>query len=202
MARRERGPAVPGAGPRARTAQLPPRDSPMAGFTLVELMVVVAIGALLLAAAVPAWGDWLATTELANHAHRLANSMALARVEAVKRGQRVNLCRAPDGRHCRGAGGWEAGWLVHVDADGDAVNGDGEPVLRAEGPAPAGIYVRANRPVDSYVSFNALGQARLVNGGLQMGTLVVCRRGLPAHRIVLANSGRVRLEKTRDLCTD
>jgi type IV fimbrial biogenesis protein FimT len=173
-----------------------------AGWTLVELLVAVAVGALLLAAAVPAWGDWVAGAELANHAHRLATSMTLARTEAMKRGQRVNLCRAADGRHCAGAGGWEAGWIVHVDADADAVNGDAEPVLRAEPPAPGGIYVRANRPVESYVSFNALGQARLVNGGLQMGTLTVCRRGLPAHKVVLANSGRIRVERSRDPCAD
>ena len=173
-----------------------------AGWTLVELVVVVAVGALLLATAVPAWGDWLAGAELANHAHRLAASMTLARTEAMKRGQRVNLCRAADGRRCTGAGGWEAGWLVHVDADADATNGDGEPVLRVEPPAPAGIYVRANRPVESYLSFTALGQARLVNGGLQMGTLTVCRRGLPAHKVVLASSGRIRVERTRDPCND
>jgi type IV fimbrial biogenesis protein FimT len=173
-----------------------------AGWTLVELVVVVAVGALLLAAAVPAWGDWLAGAEVANHAHRLATSMTLARTEAIKRGQHVNLCPAADGRRCAGAAGWDSGWLVHVDADADATNGDGEPVLRAEPPAPAGIYVRANRPVEGYVSFNALGQARLVNGGLQMGTLTVCRRGLPAHKVVLANSGRIRVERTRDPCTD
>ena len=35
---------------------------------------------------------------------------------------------------------------------------------------------------------------------LQMGAFTVCKPGLPAIRVVLANSGRVRTEKTRDAC--
>jgi type IV fimbrial biogenesis protein FimT len=58
----------------------------------------------------------------------------------------------------------------------------------------------ANRPVADYVSFTPLAQARLVNGGLQMGTLTVCRPGHAAIRVVLANSGRVRLESSAESC--
>ena len=68
--------------------------------------------------------------------------------------------------------------------------------------AAEGIEVRANRPVADYVSFTGLGHARLLNGGLQMGTFTLCRRGAPARRVVLANSGRVRVEKSRDACPD
>ncbi len=58
----------------------------------------------------------------------------------------------------------------------------------------------ANRPVDDYVSYTSLGQARMLNGALQMGTFVVCRRGQRALHVVLANTGRVRIEKTTDRC--
>jgi type IV fimbrial biogenesis protein FimT len=91
---------------------------------------------------------------------------------------------------------------VYVDANRDGRNADDEPVLRVEGAAPAGIYVRTNRPVEDYVSFTGLGRARLLNGGLQMGTFTLCRRGLPARKVVLANSGRVRVEKASDACAD
>ena len=52
-----------------------------------------------------------------------------------------------------------------------------------------------NTPVDHYLRFNYVGMARTVTGALQMGTFEVCRSGLKAWRVVLANSGRTRVER-------
>jgi len=108
------------------------------GWTLVELMIALALAALTVSLALPGYRDWIATYQLASHAEQLAGSLALARAEAIKRGLRVNLCRAADGRRCTDGAGWEAGWLVYVDADRDGRNAGDEPVLRVEGAAPAG----------------------------------------------------------------
>jgi type IV fimbrial biogenesis protein FimT len=178
------------------------RTAALAGATLVELMIGVALAGLLLAVAVPGYRDWIARYELASVAEQLAASLALARSEAIRRGLRVNLCPALDGAHCAAGTPWDAGWLVYVDADPDGRNAEDEPVLRAERPPAEGIRVRANRPIEDYVSFNALGQARRIGGGLQMGTFTLCRQGVPARKVVLANSGRVRTEESPDGCND
>jgi len=170
------------------------------GWTLIELMIALAVAAGLVATAVAGYQDWIASYRLANLAQQLASSMSLARSEAIKRGDRVNLCRAPDGRRCADTAGWESGWLVYVDINRDGRVDGAEPVLRAEGAAPSGIRILANRPVEDYVSFTGLGNARLLSGGLQMGTFTVCRQGMHAFKVVLANSGRVRVEKSRDVC--
>jgi type IV fimbrial biogenesis protein FimT len=188
-----------GGAPRAPAAAA---HAATGGWTLVELMIALALGGLIVSLAVPGYHDWIATHQLASHAEHLADSLALARSEAIKRGQRVNLCPAPDGARCADGANWTAGWLVYVDLDGDGRNADDEPVLRAEGAAPTGVDVRANRPVADYVSFTGLGHARLLGGGLQMGTFTLCRRELPARKVVLANSGRVRMETSRDACTN
>jgi type IV fimbrial biogenesis protein FimT len=73
-------------------------------------------------------------------------------------------------------------------------------VLEVNAGAPHGITVTANRPVEDYVSYTNLGQARMLSGALQMGTFVVCRHGQNALHVVLANTGRVRVEKTSDRC--
>ena len=40
----------------------------------------------------------------------------------------------------------------------------------------------------------------MLNGALQMGTLTVCRSGRKALDVVLANSGRARIQKTAIVC--
>ena len=169
-------------------------------FTLVELLVALAIAALLAAMAVPTFHDWLGAYELANHAKHLAETMTRARTEAVRRGHRVNLCKSPGLNRCADRGTWDAGFVVFVDVNRDGKVGADEAVLEVAGAAPRGITITANRPLDDYVSYTSLGQARMLNGALQMGTLTVCRSGQKALHVVLANSGRVRVEKTSDRC--
>jgi len=73
-------------------------------------------------------------------------------------------------------------------------------VLGIEGHAPPGITITANGPLDDYVSYTSIGHARMLNGALQMGTFTICKRGQRALHVVLANSGRVRTERTAVAC--
>jgi type IV fimbrial biogenesis protein FimT len=177
----------------------PPRAH-AAAFTLVEMAIGLAIAALLIVIGVPAFHDWLGAVELANHAKHLAETMTRARTEAVRRGHRVNLCKSPTQDRCADVGSWDAGFVVYVDANNDGKIDPGESVLEIGAAAPRGITITANRPLDDYVSYTSLGQARMQNGALQMGTLTFCRTGQKALHVVLANSGRVRVEKTADRC--
>jgi len=171
-----------------------------AAFTLIEMAVALTIAGLLVVAGLPAFHDWLGAYQLANHAKHLAETMTRARTEAVRRGHRVNLCKSADRGQCDDHGGWDAGFVVFVDSNRNGRIDDDEAVLEIDAGAPHGITVSANRPVDDYVSYTGLGQARMLNGALQMGTFVVCRRGQRALHVVLASTGRVRIEKTSDRC--
>ena len=175
--------------------------SPNQGFSLIELMIALVVFGILLVMAPPAYRDWIASQQLANHARFLADTLDLARSEAIKHGYRINVCKSEDRRQCTTKGGWEEGWIMYVDEnhDGD-IDGD-EQVIRREGSAPNGITVHGNQPVANYVSYTSLGHARLLSGALQMGTFVVCKPGQNALKVVLANSGRARIDKTKDRCT-
>ncbi|MFO1412492.1 MAG: GspH/FimT family pseudopilin [Burkholderiales bacterium] len=170
------------------------------GLTLLDLLVALAIGGLLVALGVPGYRAWIADLELRDRVEALVAGMNFARAEAIKRGQRVNLCPTRDGAHCADDGRWEAGWLLFADANHDGDRDDDEAIVRREGPAHAGITVRGNRPVAHYVSYTAQGQARMANGALQMGTFTICRHGAHAVDVILANGGRVRVDRTRTAC--
>ena len=170
------------------------------GFTLIELIVTLALAAGLVAIGLPVYADWIADYQVLNHAEKLAGTMNIARSEALKRSRPVDLCKSADLRDCASTGGWEEGYIVLVDGDRDGAVDTGERALRVEGPAAAGITMRGNRPVADYVSYTSLGTARLLRGGLQMGTITVCKSGRRAVDVVLAHSGRARIQRTATIC--
>lgn len=170
------------------------------GFTLTEALVGIAIAAILITCIVPAYGHWIGEIELRNTAYALADAINLARSEAIKHSGRANLCKSSDRQRCTTRGGWEAGWLLYLDDDRNGAVDSGEAVVRIEPVAPRGITARANQPLANYVSFTAVGHARLLSGALQMGTFTVCRPGSHAYHVVLANTGRVRVERVADAC--
>lgn len=156
-----------------------------AGLTLIELLIQLALFGLSLSLAVPSYGEWVASRQLANHAEYLTETLNRARSEAVKSSARESLQEA-GGRRCTDAGGWESGWSTFVDANRSGeIEGD-ESVLQVEGPPGNGITVRGNRPVEDYVSYTPFGFARALNRALQMGTFVVCKPRQNAIHVVLA----------------
>ena len=133
-------------------------------------------------------------------AEALTAALAAARSEAIKRGTRVDLCASADRVRCASTGEWEAGWLGFVNAAAAPAPAADAPVVAGERPARSGITIRGNGPVAQYVSYTPLGHARRHDGALQMGTFTVCRRGENALKVVLANSGRTRIDATTEIC--
>jgi type IV fimbrial biogenesis protein FimT len=132
---------------------------------------------------------------LQDRADALLHALDLARSEAVKRGARVDVCPGAAACASGGALAWEGGWAIIADAD----RGEASTIARERAAAP-GITIRGNRPVADYVSYTSAGHARRFDGALQMGTFTVCRPGHRARKVILANSGRARIETSPDAC--
>jgi type IV fimbrial biogenesis protein FimT len=66
----------------------------MCGFTLIELMVGVAVLAIALGVGVPSMSEFIKNSRLAAHTNDLLTSLHLARTEAIKRNARVTLCKS------------------------------------------------------------------------------------------------------------
>ena len=170
-------------------------------FTLIELLIALALAGVLVATAAPSARALISAVELRERSEALVRSLSVARSEAIKRGTRVDVCPSSDRRHCASAATWAAGWLTFVnEAKAQQPPGD-TAILSSEMPARAGIAITGNRPVADYISFTSIGHARRHDGALQMGTFTVCRRGQGAQKVVLANSGRGRLDITSEACS-
>ena len=90
------------------------------GFTVLELMIAVAIVAIMTAIAAPSMMDFVRTNRLSTAARQLDADILLARREAIKRNARVLVCVAGTTANTCGSGtAWANGWLVCYDNDQD-----------------------------------------------------------------------------------
>ncbi|WP_279512678.1 GspH/FimT family pseudopilin [Luteimonas aestuarii] len=81
------------------------------GFTLIELMVTVAVVGILAMVAVPAMTSLVNGNRLAGMTGEVTSSLQLARSEAIRRNARVTICGSTDGTTCGGGGDWSR-WIV------------------------------------------------------------------------------------------
>lgn len=175
------------------------------GFTLIELMVTVVILAIIMTAAAPSLRDMILNNRMATQANDFLGAMNLARSEAVKRGQKVALCKSTNLTACATSGGWDQGWIMFVDENDDAVLDAGETVLKVhESIAPSTLTGNSN--VDTYLSYASTGVTQLKNGGgFQSGTLKLCpaASGLAGkgRKIMISASGRARIVLDTDTST-
>jgi type IV fimbrial biogenesis protein FimT len=85
------------------------------GFSLIELMVVIAVVALFASIAYPAFTGIVNANRLGSQADEVVASLQFARGEAIRRNARVSVCGSANGTTCGGA--W-TNVLTVVEADG------------------------------------------------------------------------------------
>jgi type IV fimbrial biogenesis protein FimT len=126
--------------------------------TLVELMITVAIVAIIMALGVPSYRYVTNANRIAAEVNALLGDMQLARAEAVKEGQPVTVCSSTDGASCSGNISWNTGWIVFSDPNNNQTVDSGETVVRVQGKFHGGDSFNADNTV-SAVTFNREGFA-------------------------------------------
>lgn len=175
-----------------------PRPTAAAGFTLLELMVTIAIVAILVAVGFPSFTGIMRSNRVATSTNDLMASIALARSEATRNPAGAGICTSTDGAACGGT--WNDGWMVWIDVDGDDSPDVGERVVRyTQGNENLAITAAPATGSGTVILFDARGRvadSRMITFSLQPST---CDSGLPLLRqLVVQRTGQVRI--TRGNC--
>lgn len=165
------------------------------GFTLVELLVTLAIGAILLVIAIPGYAFFINASRLTAVTNDLVSALHLARSEAIKRGMRVTVCKTSNATAatpaCDTAASWQQGWLVFADGGTRGVIDSGDALLWTQDSAHPAVSITSYN-YGQYISYLPSGRSQGSNR-LPNGTIRICLAD--ARRDIIINStGRPRLD--------
>lgn len=170
---------------------------PDSGFTLIEMMVTVAVAAILMSVGVPSFQQLIQSNRVTTQTNEFVAALNLARSEAIKRGSRITVCKSSTSTSCAASGGWQQGWIIFMDNNNNASADDGTgSILRVYG-ALSDVTLTGNTHVASYVSYVASGSTQLAGGGFQAGTLTLCpgSGATKGRTLVLSRTGRLSLSE-------
>lgn len=141
-------------------------------FTLIELMVTVAVLAVVISLAAPSFSNMLQENRLSALTNELQGTLQLARSEAVKRRASITVCRSnEDQSACDDGTDWAGGWMML----------DGTEVLKVWDPIQGIVVTGPN----TGITFRSNGMASAQNwtvthsacSGEQKRTLTVSATG-------------------------
>ena len=173
------------------------RHKSQAGFSLVELMVVVMIVGVLGVLGGPVMTDTIKNNRVRAEADRILTTLNLTRSEAVKRNLPVSVCRSSNGTSC--SGNWADGWIVFTNSDGDnTVDVGVDQVIRVYEGLNAGYTLGGTLNADTVTYFSDGSFA----GGV--GTINICSPDAdPSQgwKLMLNTVGRPRAEHGTTTCS-
>lgn len=154
------------------------------GFTLVELVITLAIATILVTMAIPSFQATIRNNQIVAQTNELITALNLARSEAITQGVRVAICKR-SGNACSTTVNWENGWIVFTDRDNDgSIDDDGNTtlcetgedcVLRVYDGLPQNYTLRTGGTFDDWIAYLPSGLSR-GSGGLANDTFRLCSK--------------------------
>lgn len=159
------------------------------GFTLIELIVTLAVASILIAFGVPSFANLIASGRQSDTYNEFISSINLARSEAVKRASTVTVCALSDQSTCGDSDDWSKGWLVFEDSDADGTVDTDEDLFAVK------EMTYEDQSVLAY-DFGSAGSVRYFGRGNvnSTGYFVICdeRGATYARAINITTTGGVR----------
>jgi type IV fimbrial biogenesis protein FimT len=158
------------------------------GYTLVDLMIALALLAIILALAVPGFAELIERQKISATTADLLAAIRLTRAEAIRRGQRVDLVPA-DGAD------WRSGWMIFIDGNDNRRVDAGEAIILVHDAVARGITINSVMTDSStaYIAYAASGRTR-TNANSQTPQLghLSLSLGAQQRRIIINFLGRAR----------
>lgn len=160
------------------------------GFTLIELIITLAVTAILAALAAPSFNDLIRSTRVDAATNQFLESVQTARSYAVKTNSRITMSTNQ---------GWDDGWSIHRDPNHNGQRDAGETVLVDFEPSHKTIEISGNRYVNDYISYLGTGESHWATGAAegswQAGTISICpKQEGHGYQLILSRGGRLRKE--------
>jgi len=164
------------------------------GYTLVELITILAIVSILLTIAIPGF-QWLsARTRISTSVNLFLSHLYQARSEAVNREQVVVLCPSTDGRLCvADYRQWADGYIVFVDGDRNMLRDADEQVLRYFQGEGNNISIHTSSAARQTLAYLPTGRAWNSNTSIRFCTQ---NHDESNRTLIIASTGRPRLSRT------
>lgn len=162
-------------------------------FSLVELLVVLAVAIIVLALAIPDMRAMIRQHQLKTAVRDLYNALDLARSQAMARGERVMLAPLDPND-----ADWSGGWIIFVDRNGDQRYGPADEAISSHGPVSKGISIigafSSQQPGKSYLAYNSAGRSCSATSSMaaRWGAFAL-EQGDQQRRIVINMLGRARV---------
>jgi type IV fimbrial biogenesis protein FimT len=194
-------------------------DKRNAGFTLLELIIALAIFGIVAVGIVPAVGDIMTRNRATTVTNEFIGALNYARSEAVTRTRPITMCRMDStAGQCTQtnigtgkcvcvttdtddtANGWEDGWLTFIDIAGNGVveTANGDELLQVQASMGGSFTVRGNSTAGDLITFTANGTTAGIlqtdgttTSGVSAAAIAICASGTDA------SEGSTRMDTAR-----
>ena len=166
-------------------------NRPCPGFTLIELVITLAVLIITLGITIPGYSGLVASNQQTTLINQFSTSLNHARFHAVKSDRLVVLCPSTDMAFCTGGFNWQHGFISFVDTNRNRLRDKDEKLIAVTQIDREDVKIQTST-----------GRRKIVfyPSGISPGSNVTIKfcsseTSVPAKAIILSNSGRARLSR-------